>query len=366
MYKDNVMRQITAESIQLLRQMVQIPSLSFEEEAVCAHIASRLREWGIDAKVLGRNILAFNKHYDPSRPTLALDAHIDTVPAAPSYSRDPFDSGNSSDTVYGLGSNDDGGSVVSLIAAFRYFYEKQIPLNLMLALSCEEERSGPDGARWLYSAEGPLKGQLPEWTIIGEPTGMRAATSERGLLVLDGEAVGVSGHAARNEGVNALYIALDDIQNLRGHVFGRVSPIMGKVKLSVTQISAGSAHNVIPDRCSFVVDIRPTEQYTNEEILDELQAICRSSLKPRNLTNRSSATRAGSPLLATAERLGIETYSSPTTSNWMRTRSDAIKMGPGESSRSHRADEFIKVAEIEEAVEKYIEFIETLYGNTLE
>lgn len=360
------MRQITAESVELLRQMVAIPSLSFEEDAVCSHIAGRLRDWGVDAEVLGRNILARNKHFDPSKPTLALDAHIDTVPAAPSYTRDPFDPGCSSDTVFGLGSNDDGGSVVSLIAAFRYFYEKEIPFNLLLALSCEEERSGPDGARWLYSADGPLAGELPKWTIIGEPTGMRAATSERGLLVLDGEALGVSGHAARAEGVNALYIALDDIQTLRSHVFAKESPIMGKVKLSVTQIAAGSAHNVIPDRCTFVVDIRPTEQYTNEEILEELQALCRSTLKPRNLTNRSSATAPGSLLLATAQKLGIETFSSPTTSNWMRTRSDAIKMGPGESSRSHRADEFIKVAEIEEAVEKYIEFIETLYGNTLE
>jgi acetylornithine deacetylase len=186
---------------------------------------------------------------------------------------------------------------------------------------------------------------------------MKAATSERGLLVIDATAHGVSGHAARNEGKNALYIALEDIERLRGHEFVRVSPKMGKVNLNVTQIQAGSAHNVIPDRCDFVIDIRPTEQYTNEEILDELQSFCSSELKPRNLENRSSATREDSPLQRTAERLGIETFSSATTSDWMRISCDAIKMGPGDSSRSHRKDEFVYVKEIEEGIRTYIEFI---------
>lgn len=195
---------------------------------------------------------------------------------------------------------------------------------------------------------------------------MRAATSERGLLVLDAEAHGVSGHAARNEGVNALYIAIDDIMKLRAHKFARHSEIMGEVKLTVTQIEAGKAHNVVPDLCKFVVDIRPTEQYTNEEIVQELQAMCKSELKPRNLTNRSSASRPGSLLVRTAGKLGIETFSSPTTSDWMRIGVDAIKMGPGDSSRSHHADEYITRAEIEGAIDGYIEFIETLYGNTLE
>ena len=194
---------------------------------------------------------------------------------------------------------------------------------------------------------------------------MRAATSERGLLVIDGEAVGVSGHAARNEGVNALYIAMDDIQKLRNYRFSKVSPTMGEVKLSVTQVNAGTAHNVIPDKCTFVIDIRPTEQYENEEILNELQSMCRSTLKARNLTNRSSATHVDSPLLKATEALGIETFSSPTTSNWMRINSDAIKMGPGESSRSHHADEYILRSEIETAIEKYIEYINKLSGYRL-
>ncbi len=359
-----------ADYIELLRQMVRIPSLSFEEERVAGLICGALDRWGIVHKVLRGNIIALNRRFDPQRRTLALDAHLDTVSASGGYTRDPFDPGNDGSIVYGLGSNDDGGSVVSMIAAFRHFYDVPLPVNLMLVLTREEERSGPDGAQWLYAPDGGFAVSdglpCPDWVIVGEPTGMRAASSERGLLVLDGEAHGVSGHAARDEGVNALYVALDDIAALRGHKFSRHSPLMGDVRLNVTQIEAGSAHNVIPDLCKFVVDIRPTELYSNAEILSELQALCRSGLKARNLSNRSSATREGSPLLKTARRLGIPTFSSPTTSDWMRIGADAVKMGPGDSSRSHRADEYILTSEIENAVDTYIRYIDNFYGNTLE
>lgn len=348
------------DSIGLLRKMIATPSFSFEEEKVCKLISESLSDWGIRYQVLKNNILAFNKEYNPSLPTLVLDAHVDTVQPASTYSRDPFEPGNDDDTIFGLGANDDGGSVVSMIATFRYFYDKPLSINLALSLTAEEERSGADGARWLFSEEGPFGKKQPEWVILGEPTNMRAATSERGLLVLDGEATGVSGHAARNEGVSALYIALDDITALRNHRFTKVSPLMGEVKLNVTQINAGTAHNVIPDKCTFVVDIRPTEQYSNEEILAEVQALCKSTLTPRNMKNRSSATKSGSELIRIASEMGIETFSSPTTSNWMRVSSDAIKMGPGDSSRSHHADEFILRSEIEDAVNKYIKFITSL------
>lgn len=348
------------DSIGLLRKMIATPSFSFEEEKVCKLISESLSDWGIRHQVLKNNILAFNKEYSPSLPTLVLDAHVDTVQPASTYSRDPFEPGNDDDTIFGLGANDDGGSVVSMIATFRYFYDKPLSINLALSLTAEEERSGADGARWLFSEEGPFGKKQPEWVILGEPTNMRAATSERGLLVLDGEATGVSGHAARNEGVSALYIALDDITALRNHRFTKVSPLMGEVKLNVTQINAGTAHNVIPDKCTFVVDIRPTEQYSNEEILAEVQALCKSTLTPRNMKNRSSATKSGSELIRIASEMGIETFSSPTTSNWMRVSSDAIKMGPGDSSRSHHADEFILRSEIEDAVNKYIKFITSL------
>lgn len=356
--------------IRLLREMVRIPSVSFEEEAVSSFISAELSALGIEHRRERNNIVAVNRSFSAAKRTLALDAHIDTVPACASYKRDPHDPGIDDDIVWGLGANDDGGSVVSMIAAFAHFYEREnLPINLMLTLTVEEERSGEDGSSWLYAPDGFLASSygLPDWVIVGEPTGMRAATSERGLLVIDGTAHGVSGHAARDEGVNALYIALEDIEALRTYDFDRVSPLMGRVKLSVTQISAGSAHNVIPDCCRFVVDIRPTDCYTNEEILSLLQSRCRSELKARNLRNRSSATREGSPLLCATDALGIATFSSPTTSDWIRlTECDAIKMGPGDSARSHHGDEYIRVDEITQAIDKYIEFIEYLYGNTLE
>ena len=356
--------------IRLLREMVRIPSVSFEEEAVSAFLSSELTSLGIEHRRERNNIIAVNRCFSPGRRTLALDAHIDPVPASDGYTRDPHDPGLDDDTVWGLGSNDDGGSVVSMLAAFAHFYDREdLPINLMLTLTVEEERSGEDGSSWLYAPDGFLAGTygLPDWVIVGEPTGMRAATSERGLLVIDGTAHGISGHAARDEGVNALYIALEDIEALRTYDFDRVSPQMGRVRLSVTQIAAGSAHNVIPDSCRFVVDIRPTDRYTNEEILSLLQERCRSELKARNLRNRSSATREGSPLLRTAAALGIGTFSSPTTSDWIRLgECDAIKMRPGDSARSHHSDEYIRVDEITQAIDKYIEFIEYLYGNTLE
>ena len=358
------------DSIALLRQMVRIPSPSGQEAAKAACIGAALDAYGIAYEEMRGNLLALNRRFDPAKPTLALDAHIDTVPANNGYTRDPYDSGSDPDIIFGLGSNDDGGSVVSMTAAFRHFYEREMPVNLMLVLSREEEVCGPDGARWLYAPDGLFasrgKYPIPRWVIVGEPTGMRAATSERGLLVLDGLAQGVSGHAARGEGVNALYIALDDIAALRAHRFNKVSPLMGEVHLNVTQIEAGFAHNVIPDRCKFVVDIRPTEQYTNGEILAELQALCRSRLTPRNLANRSSATRSDSLLLRTVGDLGIETFSSPTTSDWMRIPVDAVKMGPGDSARSHKADEFIRADEVRKGIDGYIAFIEKFYGNTLE
>lgn len=356
--------------IDLLRKMVAIPSRSGDEAGVASLIGDALQSLGINYTRLRNNIVAVNSGFDRSKPTLALDAHIDTVAPNNGYTRDPYDAGADADIIYGLGSNDDGGSVVSMIAAFRHFYNESMPINLMLVLNAEEEISGPGGADWLYSPSGPFaEGKdfvMPDWVIVGEPTKMCAATSERGLLVLDGMAEGVSAHAARGGGENALYKALEDISTLRSHKFGRISPKMGEVHLNVTQIQAGTAHNVIPDRCSFVVDIRPTEQYSCEEILSELQAVCKSKLTARSLTHRSSATCDGSPLLKTADALGIPTFTSPTTSNWMIIGSDAIKMGPGDSERSHRADEYLLRSELEGAVETYINFIRTFYGNTLE
>ena len=351
---------LTDEAVELLREMVAIPSPSFHEDAVCSHISNWLTSKGVDHERVGNNIIA--EHIvDPSKPTLMLCAHIDTVDPCEGYTFDPYKPENCpTDMIQGLGSNDDGASVVSMIAVYRFFSHAigsgAGVKNLTLVLTCEEERSGKGGMTGLWDKR---LSQI-DYAIVGEPTGMKAATSERGLLVIDATAHGISGHAARNEGKNALYIALEDIERLRKHEFSKVSPKMGRVNLNVTQINAGSAHNVIPDRCDFVIDIRPTEQYSNEEILQELQAICESELKPRNLANRSSATKEDSPLQKTAERMGIETFSSATTSDWMRITCDAIKMGPGDSNRSHRKDEFVYTEEIRNAIGTYIKFIRSL------
>ena len=396
---ENKIERLTVEAVELLKEMISIPSPSFEEDAVCGHVCKWLTDHGVEHRRVGNNIIA--EHIaDPTRPTLMLCAHMDTVSPSPEYSFDPYKPENCpEDMVQGLGSNDDGASVVAMIATYWYFTghegigsgfqnnpshsfvvgptpcgqggstvlkttanaaNMKYP-NLILVLSCEEERSGKNGMTGLW----PELAQKVDFAIVGEPTGMKAATSERGLLVIDATAHGISGHAARNEGENALYKALEDIERLRGHVFEKVSPRMGKVNLNVTQIKAGTAHNVIPDRCDFVIDIRPTEQYSNEDILNELQEICTSELKPRNLANRSSATFEDSLLQKAAEALGIETFSSPTTSDWMRITCDAIKMGPGESSRSHKKDEFVFVREIEDGIQTYIRFIDYLKDSSL-
>lgn len=390
---ENAIHILTAEAVDLLKGMIAIPSPSFNEDEVCTHICRWMTDKGITYNRVGNNIMARlseQLYADPKafegKPTLMLCAHIDTVSPSNEYSFDPYNPDytkaaeviGSEDIVPGLGSNDDGASVVSMIAAFRYFLnsinactsEQSISLpscsashagiyaaqDILLVLSCEEERSGVNGMTGLWSE---IKADV-DYAIVGEPTCMQAATAERGLLVIDATAHGVSGHAARNEGINAIEIAIEDIERIRMHEFSKISPRMGKVNLNVTQINAGTAHNVIPDICTFVIDVRPTEQYSNEDILKELQSICRSELKARNLSNCSSATSENSILQRTAERLGIGTFSSPTTSDWMRIDCDAIKMGPGNSSRSHKKDEFVYISEIENGINTYIDFINNL------
>ena len=360
--------QMTANAVGLLKRMIAIPSLSFEEEKRSAFLFSELSQratmlsatkenGNIVVERLYNNMILYKDNFCSSKPVLMLNSHIDTVPPAAAYTFDPFAPFEKDGAVYGLGTNDDGASVVSQIETFFHLaQDNTLAVNLMLVLSAEEERSGSYGmARFVE--EFHLQ---PDFAIIGEPTGMQAAIAERGLLVLDGTASGVSGHAARNEGVNALYIALDDINTLRNYQFAKKSPLMGDVKLTVTQISCGTAHNVVPAEATFVVDIRPTEQYTNPEILELLQKEVKSSLKARNLKNCSSATPQGHVLMRTTDELGIPVQISATTSDWMKIPYPAIKMGPGESARSHKADEFIKVAEIQGAIEGYINFIKNI------
>ena len=374
---EKVIDTLTAESVALLREMVAIPSPSFGEEDVCGHVSGFLQRADIRHSKLKNNIIAMHPDCSPGRKTLMLCSHLDTVSPSDDYSFDPYKpdykeldnrrewlcsigAASSSDIVAGLGSNDDGASAVSMMAAFRHFHGKRLPFNLMLVLSSEEERSGKDGmeAVWKAFEDGSMGMSSPDWAIVGEPTGMRAAIAERGLLVIDGLAEGASGHAARDEGVNALYIALDDIRRLRDFRFGKESPLMGKVRLTVTQINAGTVHNVIPDKCTYTIDIRPTEMYNNPEIMELLGNELKSSLRARNLKNKSSATPSGHILVKWAESAHVGKVVSPTTSDWVKIDFPAMKIGPGKSERSHKADEFITVEELEKGIETYTDIID--------
>ena len=365
---------------ELLKNIIAIPSFSGDEGVCADFIASYLAKEGLAVDRVGNNLWVRVCCGREDAPTVMLNSHLDTVHPSAGYTFDPFRPSidediirepNSENTgiyadsytrtaysvIRGLGSNDAGGCVVAMIAATLHFARHGgLHYDLLLLLSAEEEISGKNGMSLAIGHVGRV-----DCAIIGEPTGMRAAVAERGLLVLDGVAQGVSGHAARGEGDNAIYRAINDINALREHNFAKKSPLMGFPNLAVTQINAGTQHNVVPDRCTFVADVRPTDVYTNEELWQELQALTESALTPRSLTNRSSATPAGHPLLKTVERLGIETYISPTTSDWMRVGEiPAIKMGPGDSARSHSADEYITVDELEKGITGYVKFLQAL------
>lgn len=344
-----------SEAVALLRKLVSLQSFSGEEHLRAEYLTNYLSERGVETERIANNIIVKQSHFDTSKPTFMLNSHIDTVRPASGYTFDPFNPPLSETHIYGLGSNDAGASVVSMLQTFLHFYGQELSFNLSLVLSAEEENSGVNGIRRLASELS-----FVDYAIVGEPTGMCAAIAERGLLVIDGEAKGKSGHAARNEGVNAIYIALEDIKKLQSVKFAKVSPTMGDVKLTVTQINAGSQHNVVPDSCTFVVDIRPTDCYTNPEIMEQLQAITKSELKARSLTNKSSGTPQNHILMTCLKRLQTETYVSPTTSDWMRLNCPAMKMGPGESERSHQSDEFVLVEELKQGIDGYITFINEL------
>ena len=343
------------EATSMLRKLVSLQSFSGEEHLRADYLVNYFSEREVETERIANNIIVKQPHFDASKPTFMLNSHIDTVKPATGYTFDPFNPPLSDIYIHGLGSNDAGASVVSLLQAFQHFYHQKLPFNLLLVLSTEEENSGENGMRRLTKELSYV-----DFAVVGEPTGMRAAIAERGLLVVDAEAKGKSGHAARNEGVNALYIAIEDINTLKSVKFDKVSPSMGEVKLTVTQINAGTQHNVVPDSCTFVIDIRPTDCYTNPEIMEQLQAIAKSKLTARSLTNKSSATPQDHILMTCLKKLSVETYVSPTTSDWMRLNCPAIKMGPGESERSHQSDEFVFIKELEQGIEGYINFINEL------
>ncbi len=351
--------QLTHQAVELLQKLIATPSVSRNEAAASEIVCQCLRAHGADPRQVGFNIYALAQPYDASKPTLMLNSHVDTVAPVASYTRDPFQPSIEGDHLYGLGSNDAGASLVSLITVFEHFREAKLRFNLLLAVSAEEEVSGKNGmCRLLPQLQS--EGICIDMGIVGEPTGMNPAIGERGLVVLDCIAHGKAGHAARNEGVNALYIALDDIDALRRFEFPKCSSTLGPIKVTATMIECGKAHNVVPDTCKFVVDMRTTDAYTNEEAVAMLQPIVKSTVTPRSTHLRASAIDAKHPLVEAAVAAGGMPFVSPTMSDQAWMPFPTLKIGPGESSRSHTADEFVLISEIKHGISTYIKIIENL------
>lgn len=351
---------MTASAFSLLDRLIATPSLSRQEKATADIIEDHLRSSGIDAGRLLNNVWAVGRHFDPAKPTLLLNSHHDTVMPSSSYTIDPYTPLHRDGRVYGLGSNDAGASAVSLISVFKELYGRNNSVNLILAITAEEEVSGNGGIEAMlkhFSSDG----LHIDMAIVGEPTGMQAAVAERGLLVLDCTARGVSGHAARNEGINAIYKAAEDISSLRDFKFGRRSPVLGDIRISTTMISAGTQHNVTPDRCDFVVDVRTTDAFTNTETLAIISAALSSEVKARSTRLQASVINQDHPLVRTACSLGASTFVSPTMSDRALMHGiPALKIGPGDSARSHTADEYILESEITEAIDFYKSLITSL------
>lgn len=343
------------EAIQLLTQLIAIPSFSREENRTADVIQYFFEKHGVPTERFGNNVWASSRNFDESKPTLLLNSHHDTVKPNPGYTRDPFAPTVEDGKLYGLGSNDAGGPLVSLIATFLYFYSKPLKYNLVLAATAEEEISGVNGIESIWS-------RLPkiDCAIVGEPTLTDIAIAEKGLMVLDCIAKGKAGHAAREEGVNAIYEALKDIEWFRSYSFPKVSETLGKVKMSVTVINAGQAHNQVPPECKFTVDVRVTDAYTLEEVLEVVRKNVKCEVTPRSLRLRPSGIDNNHPLVVSSRKLGKKMYGSPTTSDQALIPAPSIKVGPGDSARSHSADEFIYLREIEEGIDTYIKIIEGL------
>ncbi len=341
-----------SDHLTLLQQLISTPSLSRQEGGTADLIADFLTDHGITARRHLHNVWATSRNWREGRPTVLLNSHHDTVRAAAGYTRDPYSPDIEDGKLYGLGSNDAGGALVSLIAAFLVLEnDPALTCNLVLAATAEEEISGPNGIAALLPLLPPS-----DYGIVGEPTLLDLAVAERGLVVIDGETRGQSGHAARQEGINALYLALDDVAAIRDHHFVRPSERLGPTSAAVTVLASGTQHNVVPDRCTFTVDLRVNEAYTNAEAVAELQSVCRHALlTPRSLRLQSSGIAIDHPLVraARAARPEARLYGSPTLSDQALLHFPTLKVGPGDSARSHTADEFIYLTEIEAAVEFY-------------
>ena len=340
--------QYVSDAVQLLKKLIATPSVSRNEKDAADIMEQTIRSYGFEPQREANNLWIIDPHYDESRPTLLLNAHIDTVKPVASWSREPFSPDVEDGVLYGLGSNDCGGGLCSLLQIFRMLTEKPQSYNLIYLASAEEEVSGKDG----ITRALPLLPHI-DLAIVGEPTGMNPAVAEKGLMVLDVIAHGKSGHAARNEGVNAIYEALDDMRWIRDYKFEKVSEFLGPTKMTLTVVNAGTQHNVIPDKCTMLVDIRTNEFYDNEEVYEFIRQHLKSEVKAHSFRLKSSRIDPDHPLIRKCVAMGMKPFGSPTLSDQALMHFPSFKLGPGESSRSHSANEFIRISEIRDAIAKY-------------
>ena len=354
---------ITNRAIDLLKKMIAIPSLSREEKEVADLIEQYLQENGVTTGRLINNVYALNKYFDPAKKSILLNSHHDTVKPAKGYTTDPFTPTEIEGRLIGLGSNDAGGPLVSLIATFIHFFNRQdLPFNIILAATAEEEISGTNGIELLLK-DGifldTLQGSDFMGGLVGEPTKMQMAVAERGLLVMDATVHGKAGHAAREEGINAIYLAMQDIQAIAKMDFEKTSELLGKTTAKVTAIETDNkAHNVVPSSCRFVLDVRVNEKYDFDEVIDYLKATLKAELVPRSFRMKSSMIAMDHPIVKAGKQLGLSHYGSPTTSDKALMPFPALKIGPGDSARSHTADEYIYISEIENGISIYVQLIE--------
>ena len=344
---------LAQEAIGLLKSIIAIPSVSREEEKAADHLQQYIETTGMETGRSGNNVWCFSPMFDLNKPTVLLNSHIDTVKPTQGWRRDPFRAVEENGRLYGLGSNDAGASVVSLLQAFLTLCRTTQPYNMIYLASCEEEVSGKNGIESVLPMLPPIT-----FAVVGEPTEMQPAIAEKGLMVLDVTAQGRSGHAARDEGENAIYKALADIEWFRDFRFPKESPLLGPVKMSVTMVNAGTQHNVVPDKCTFVVDIRSNECYSNEELFAEIQKHIHSHAEARSFRLNSSHIDTDHPFVQRAVRLERIPFGSPTLSDQALMPFPSVKMGPGRSSRSHTADEYILLKEIEEAISIYLQLLD--------
>ena len=355
------MEALKNEAIALLKQLIAIPSFSKEEEGTAELIEQFLFAKGASPHRQGNNVWAFASPFQANLPTIWLNSHHDTVKPNTGYTQDPFSPIERDGKLFGLGSNDAGGPLVAMIATFSYFLGKELPFNLLLVASAEEEISGPNGISSLLELLPPA-----ELVMVGEPTQLRLAIAEKGLLVIDGLVTGKAGHAAREEGINSIYLALADLEKVKNFKFAKESAFLGPTKVSCTVIQAGDQHNMVPELCRYVLDVRVNELYTHEEVLEELKAVLSANLIPRSTRLRSSCLPEGHLLHEVAKNLSLESFGSPTLSDQALIPYPSAKIGPGDSARSHTADEFIYIHEIQDGIARYISILETYASHSLD